>query len=117
MDDFQAFVDEIIGSSFRLRMVRGTAAKVVAAAVLTRSDLWRCQQSEDHAKRILRRRILMTCNEYKVGNPLIFIAILGIIINLIWQWWLHRQETNAVGAAEESWDRWFSSARADLTGR
>jgi hypothetical protein len=32
----------------------------------------------------------------KVGNPLVLIAILGIIINLLWQWWLARKKDRAV---------------------
>lgn len=116
MSSLRDFQNEIVGSSIRLRLVRSTAEKVVAAATMTRSDLWQCSGSPNQAKRLLRQQIRSVCKENNVGSMMIIIAILGIIINLIWQWWLHRKTEHTVGAAESAWEKWYYEAEEELDG-
>ena len=112
--DFESFVNNIVGSDLRLRMVRPVACRVVAAAVLTDPDLWGCH-SQGTAKRILRERILEACQSRRVGNWLIVISIIGIVIQLIWQWWLHRRSSKlGAAAATCDWEHWRVYAEEQL---
>ena len=119
MQTLQEFQDEIVGKSVRLKLVRSSAEKAIAAAMLTRSDLWQCQQeaSRKRAKQLIRKQILDTCKENNVGSIMVIIAILGIIINLIWQWWLHKQEAQQLRSAEQEWDDWLFEAKVQLAER
>ena len=119
MQTLQEFQDEIVGKSILLKPFRCSAEKAIAAAMLTRPDLWQCQQeaSRVRAKQLLRKQILDTCKENNVGSIMVIIAILGIIINLIWQWWLHKQEAQQLRSAEQEWDDWLFEAKVQLAER
>jgi hypothetical protein len=38
------------------------------------------------------------CYEERVGNPMVWLWLLGIVVNLIWQWWLHHRDNDAMAA-------------------
>ena len=84
LSDFHA---QTVDTSLRLRPFRRLSRKIADCCLLTPQWIWK--ESESPATR--RRYVMAACRENNVGSAMIFIAILGIIINLIWQWWLHRK--------------------------
>lgn len=105
------FYAETVDKSIRCRPFRTTARKIAACCLLTPERFWHSGMRP----RDLKPYVKAKCEAENVGNPLIFIAILGIIINLVWQWWLHRKANLPTGvSAEDEWHAMRLFAEHDL---
>jgi hypothetical protein len=100
---------QTVDRSLRCRPFRRTARKIASCCLLTPAYLW----TGTRPNKVLRHHVVAKCRENQVGNPLIIIAILGIIINLVWQWWLHRRTAMPMMASED-WGQLAQAAQYDL---
>ena len=91
-------------------LCRPLARRIASCCLLTPRSLW----TRTADPRTRRRCVRAVCEEHNVGNPLIFIAILGIIINVILQWWLHRSTMLRAGELAADWDQLATAAKHDL---
>jgi len=100
---------QTVDRSLRCRPFRRTARRIASCCLLVPQHLW----TGTRPSKVLRHHVAARCREENVGNPLILIAILGIVINLVWQWWLHRR-TAMPRVAAEDWDQLARVAQHDL---
>lgn len=73
---------------------RHAVAETVARTVASwpGSDMTACGPDEEGQRVLLRRLRKKVMAEQRYGNPLLILWGISIIINLVWQWWLSRQQ-------------------------
>ncbi len=107
--------DYVIEQSVRLRMFPRTSRGVINCALLEAPALW-TSAAEETSRRTLKRRIRERCREYNVGNPLIIIAVISLVIQILWIWWQYRNRDGreALAYAEQQWEGMTAAARDEL---
>lgn len=93
MDELHDYVLSRMPVLSRL-MGREAVADVVRRTVVE----WPCSEmaayehSEESQRLVLRRIRKKVAAEKRYGNPILILWGIGIIINLVWQWWLSRRK-------------------------
>lgn len=85
--NYARFEDTIVGGDWRCRLFRRASGRWVRC-VLAEWDQSTQEQWLPIVRKDARRRY-----RAKYGIPLLWMWLLGVIINLIWQWWLNRDES------------------------
>jgi len=89
---------------------RTIARRIATCCLLTPRWLWIGMGDP----RTRKQYVWDACRQHNVGNPLILIAILGIVINVVLQWWLNRATMLLEGESAADWERLAVAAKHDL---
>jgi len=119
MNQLRGFQEAVIKSDLKLRLFpcrKRTKQRVISAAVLTDPTLWTARSERD-ARRVLKRQVAERCRDNNVGNPLILIAIISLIIQVLWIWWQWRNSKGEKTIASNEWTDMMEPAIADLVAQ
>lgn len=95
--EFKALERDVCGKNPLVHASPRTRRRAFRLAMSTLYDT--PDSKADFAKEVRARY------QAKYGNPMIFLWILGIVINLVWQWWLSRKSAVGLAAADTiAWD-------------
>lgn len=96
MDELADYVASRAPIMYRL-IGRDAIEETVRRAVVAWpcDEMVACERRPDRQRQILKRVKQEVTEGNRYGNPILILWGIGIIINLIWQWWLSRHKNQS----------------------